>query len=143
VLATDVLEHVDDDRAVKEMFRVLSAGGTVVATVPAFMSLWHGNDDHSHHLRRYRRDEFRDLFVRNGFNVAYMNYWNRLFFVPVWLTARMYKRDAGELRNNLSTIPRWMNPILTGWMYVENAVCRYVPLPFGVSLVVVAKKHVS
>jgi len=41
VLATDIVEHVDDDiRAVQEIARVLAPGGTVLITVPAFKSLW-------------------------------------------------------------------------------------------------------
>ncbi|MBV9406438.1 MAG: class I SAM-dependent methyltransferase, partial [Acidobacteriaceae bacterium] len=41
VLATDVIEHVDDDRAaLEEIARVLKQGGKVLMSVPAFPSLW-------------------------------------------------------------------------------------------------------
>jgi SAM-dependent methyltransferase len=140
VLATDVLEHVNDRAALREIKRVLMQEGTVVVTVPAFMSLWHGNDDHSHHLRRYSMDELCARFREQGFTIVYVGYWNRLFFIPVWLIARMYRNGSSELRNNLSSIPSWMNPMLTAWMAFENAFCRIVPIPFGVSLALVAKK---
>ena len=41
VLATDIIEHVDDDaRAVRELQRVLAPGGKLLITVPAFRALW-------------------------------------------------------------------------------------------------------
>ena len=37
ILATDIIEHVDDDgRAVRELQRVLTPGGKLLITVPAF-----------------------------------------------------------------------------------------------------------
>lgn len=143
VLATDVLEHVDDMQSVKEIVRILRPGGHIVATVPAWMSLWHGNDDHSHHKRRYSRAQFTSLFENNGYTVKYIRYWNRLFFLPVWITARLYRADRARLktqRNNLSAIPGWLGPILIWWFRFENAFCDLVPLPFGVSLLLVAEK---
>ncbi len=41
VLATDIIEHVDDDlAALREVLRVVRPGGTALVTVPAFKSLW-------------------------------------------------------------------------------------------------------
>ena len=54
VLATDIIEHVDDDlQAITEIRRVLAPGGTAIITVPAFQSLWGLQDDVAHHKRRY------------------------------------------------------------------------------------------
>ncbi|HEU0023810.1 MAG TPA: class I SAM-dependent methyltransferase, partial [Thermoleophilaceae bacterium] len=58
VFATDVLEHVDDDRAaLHELRRVVAPGGLLVATVPAYMWLWTESDVALHHRRRYSRPE--------------------------------------------------------------------------------------
>ena len=41
VLATDIVEHVDDDlQAMKEIRRVLKANGRLLLTVPTFPLLW-------------------------------------------------------------------------------------------------------
>lgn len=141
VVCTDVLEHVDDDVAVRDIHRVLSAGGVAYVTVPAFEALWNENDDYGHHLRRYRKKQLKDVFERNGFRIDYLGYWNRFPFFPVvWIVARFYTRGSKKenLRNNLSLIPSWLNTPLDFYMRFENRFLRF--LPFGVSLVLVARK---
>lgn len=143
VVCYDVLEHVDDYKAVADIFRVLRPGGTAFITVPAFESLWNENDDYGHHLRRYRMARAKDVFRVAGFEISYAYYWNRLPFPAVWIVARFYTKGAKkkrELKNNLSLIPGSLDPVLTAWMRFENAFARYVPLPFGVSIILVAKK---
>ena len=55
VLATDTIEHIDDDRkALQEIHRVLVPGGYAMIVVPAFASLWGLQDIVAHHKRRYR-----------------------------------------------------------------------------------------
>jgi SAM-dependent methyltransferase len=55
VLATDIIEHVDDDdRALAEIAGVLRPGGKVLIKVPAFRSLWGLQDEVAFHKRRYR-----------------------------------------------------------------------------------------
>src|SRR5262249_6693728 len=58
VLALDVLEHVEDDRAaLGEIARILRPGGLFFFTVPAFMLLWRHHDEAYGHFRRYRRGD--------------------------------------------------------------------------------------
>lgn len=142
ILCADVLEHVDDRAAIVELRRILKPGGTVVANVPAFMSLWHGNDDYSQHVRRYARRELVALFADHGFEVQHVRFWNMLFFVPVWIAARFYHKDtAASHANNLAGIPAWLNPLLRVWMRIETVLTDIMPLPFGVSLVLVARRN--
>jgi len=64
----DVLEHLDDPEVVlRETHRVVSAGGFLVYTVPAFQSLWSRHDDLVGHVRRYRPSEVVRLLSANGF----------------------------------------------------------------------------
>ena len=63
VLATDIIEHVDnDERALAEINRVLRPGGTAILSVPAFKALWGLQDRISHHKRRYAFSSFRKKF---------------------------------------------------------------------------------
>ena len=50
----DVLEHIADDHVVlRQVFDLLSDGGTLLLTVPANQELWSYFDEASHHCRRY------------------------------------------------------------------------------------------
>ena len=144
ILCADVIEHVEDRSAMKEIARVLRTNGRVVLTTPAFPSLWHENDDYSHHLRRYRKSELVALARDGGLEVEYVGYWNHLFFPIVWVVAWFYRKPSGErLSNNLDSVPAWANTILTLWMGLERTIARIVPIPFGTSLVLVARKRVA
>lgn len=140
VICMDALEHLDDDKAVTEIVRVLKKGGTLLVTVPAFTSLWNENDDYSHHLRRYRKSELEALLTRHGLHISKLSYWNMLFFLPVWVVARFYTRGSGAERNNLSYIPKFLNLPLVWAMRAERAIGAIIPLPFGVSLYALAHK---
>jgi hypothetical protein len=82
IVCSHVLEHVDDEKALREIFRLLKRGGTLVAMVPIIegwentyenpaitspeeRELHFGQDDH---IRYYGRD-FRDRLRRAGFSL--------------------------------------------------------------------------
>lgn len=88
VIASEILEHVDDDvRALREILRVLKPGGVVAITVPnADYPFWwdpinktleflfkrpirHGMlaGLWANHVRLYRRDQLRDAVLEAGF----------------------------------------------------------------------------
>ncbi|TGL67650.1 class I SAM-dependent methyltransferase [Leptospira jelokensis] len=53
VTAIGVIEHVDDDQAIREIARVLKIGGKVVILTSAFKSLWSkGKRKTDHHFTR-------------------------------------------------------------------------------------------
>src|SRR3954447_23473916 len=63
ITALDVIEHIDDDRAaVSEMIGMLRPGGVIVATVPAFQTLWDQHDELNRHHHRYTSGSVRNLF---------------------------------------------------------------------------------
>jgi len=142
ILCADMIEHVDDVLAVREMRRVLASGGVVVCTTPAFPSLWNDNDDYGQHLRRYTREGLVDVFSKEGFIIEWINYWNIMMFFPVWLVARFHraKGEKEHPENNLSRIPAWLNGILLSWLRLEAKVVTGLSVPFGVSHVAVLRK---
>lgn len=146
VLCADVLEHVDDAVALRELFRVLAPGGTLLLSVPAFPSLWNTNDTYSQHLRRYTRVALLDAVQSVGFTISRCTFWNMLFFLPVWCVAHIQRFRpvrTNALRNNLTLLPRWMDALLLRFLRLENRLLlRGHALPFGVTLIICARKPV-
>lgn len=79
----ETLEHLDNDSAAAgEISRVLSEGGTCIATVPALRSLWSASDDYYEHRRRYSRTELVRMFESAALTIRKARYWG----FPVVLT---------------------------------------------------------
>ncbi len=142
VTALDVLEHVPDDAAVVRGFaRLLKPGGLAVVTVPAGMALWSDWDVALHHFRRYRRSQLRALFPPGEWDVVHVNYTNVLAWPAVWLVrrGRAWFRRGPAVRTEDRLPPRAMNTLLRA-IFTGMAMWR-VPFPFGVSLVLVARRR--
>jgi SAM-dependent methyltransferase len=147
VTALDVLEHVPDDAAVVRGFqRLLKPGGIAVVTVPASMALWSDWDVALHHFRRYNRAQLRGLFPDDRWEIIHANYTNVCVYPAVWAVRkwRALRRGAttrppnGTSRTEDRTPPRPVNDLLRA-QFVSLAQWR-VPFPFGVSLVLVARR---
>lgn len=91
VLALDVLEHVEnDDKALREMNRVLKRGGIGIIFVPAFQSLWGISDELGLHIRRYRRGALADKIQRENFRILKASYFNMFLFLPAALFRKLF-----------------------------------------------------
>ncbi len=141
VTGLDVVEHLDDDRAgLKEMPRVLRREGRALVFVPAFMFLWGVQDDISNHRRRYTLAELKDVVKKAGFEVERATYVNITFFAPI-LLGRLLMRATGfrpASENNLTI--GFLNGVLGKIFGAESLPLRHMGLPFGVSIICVARK---
>ncbi len=67
LLATDVIEHLDDDvAALAELRRVAAPGARLLVTVPAYRWLWGPHDEAHHHKRRYTLTRLRSSLAAGG-----------------------------------------------------------------------------
>src|SRR5207302_6326792 len=89
VVALDTLEHISDDQAALcEFQRVLKSGGRVIATVPAYQSLWSQHDVALMHFRRYVAREVAERFASARLRVEKLSYAMTALFPAVWLYRR-------------------------------------------------------
>jgi len=147
-LALDVIEHVDDDRAMLDGLRALvKPNGAVIITVPAFESLWSEHDVINHHRRRYRVPELRERLARAGLEVDRITYCNTTLFPVVgvirWgqrLVRHFRKSEDAEASSDLHGYPRLVNEFLYRLMLLETRLLRRFDLPFGVSILAIARR---
>ncbi len=91
IVATDILEHLDDDlAALAEFRRILRPGGQAVITVPAYQFLWSEHDLALMHRRRYRALQLGERADLAGFRRVRLGYALSLLF-PLAL-GRVLKR---------------------------------------------------
>ena len=144
VLCLDVLYHrgvVDDRRVLGECFRILRPGGTVVITDSALDWLRGPHDEAVHTRKRYRLSEMVALVEVARFTVLRRSYANTLLFFPAaaYRLARRWLPGRGS-RSDILALPRLIERILAGVMTLERWLLRRRDLPFGSSVVLVARK---
>src|SRR5262249_3365544 len=141
VLATDVIEHVQDDAtALKEICRVLRPGGYALITVPAFQSLWGLQDEVALHSRRYHLGTLVERVIGAKLAVVKSYYFNYLLFVPIWSARQIIRLARIPLQSENELNSPLINRILTAIFRLDIATSPLLCPPFGVSALVLAKK---
>jgi ubiquinone/menaquinone biosynthesis C-methylase UbiE len=135
------LSDRDEQAAIAEMFRVLRPGGHLVVNAAA-MDLLKGN--HSVlalEVRRYSRRSLRERLERAGFTLRRMSYTNAMVF-PVVAGLRLVQRVSGheESEEEIAIPPAPINAALSAALALESALVRVIDMPFGSSLMALARK---
>jgi len=141
VIGLDVFEHIeDDDSALQEAKRILKPGGLLVLSVPAFSWLWGPHDVALHHFRRYRRVEMDQKLVSAGFSIERSSYSIFLLFALVLVSRLLEKLKRGAPKASLPMVGSGLNKFLLGLQNIESWMLDRVHLPFGSSVLVVARR---
>jgi len=131
IVCMNVLEHIEDDRSTLGDFaEVLQPGGTLVLLVPAHPALYGTLDKGLDHFRRYEKPSLRRLVEAAGLRVESIRHLNMVAVPGWWLNSRVLKRKL--LPGNQLRAFRWLMPLL--------AIERRIDPPFGLSLLVIARK---
>ena len=149
VTSFDVLYCLPGDverEAVREMWRVLKPGGAAVINVAAMDVLRGNHSVLSAELRRYDKASLRALLEPAGFRIERMTYTNAALF-PLMLGVRGVQRLVGlapeqEAEGEISVPPGPVNAALSALLAIEAGIVRRVPMPFGSSLLCLARKPV-
>jgi SAM-dependent methyltransferase len=141
----DVFQCLPDERGgISEIARVLRPGGTLVLTLAALDVLGADHAELWQEVRRYTPRTARQLVSSAGLVPERVSFLFASLF-PLMLAVRLGQRFARPYRSidsdaDISIPPAPVNQALTWLLGAEAAVSRYVPMPIGSSLLVVARK---
>ena len=137
ILATDVIEHLDDDRAaLAELRRVAARDARLVLTVPAYSWLWSEHDVSMHHRRRYTEPRLRERVAAAGWEPIMRSYFFSAI-LPAVAAVRLARRllPGRNGGSDLALAPARVNRLLELPVRGEAALIeRGVRLPAGVSV---------
>ncbi|MGH7663009.1 MAG: class I SAM-dependent methyltransferase [Gemmatimonadaceae bacterium] len=148
VLMLDVVEHLHDPvGALRHARALLEPAGVIMVTVPAFNVLWTAHDDLNHHRTRYTTRTLSELANQANLEVEsarYFFHWGypaKLAERALALVAPASRSGGRESGSKLPRIPAgWANRSLYLLSRLEQRLTAHLPLPFGSSLMLVARK---
>ena len=138
--------EVDPPKAIAEIARVLKPGGKLVIIVPAYEWLRSTHDTAVHGVHRFTRTTLRRLLESCGLAVTRLTHFSTAMF-PAIASVRLL-RKLGSARGNehvappsdLRPLPGWLNRALLAVASVDRRVMRHADLPFGSSILGLARK---
>lgn len=142
-LCLDVLYHrgvTSDMAALAECHRILKRGGLLVLTDSAYAWLRSGHDEAVHGSRRYTRGELTTRIRAVGFTPLFASYAYCLLFPAVAAFRLARQLVGGRQGSDLFQVPRPVGQLLSTVQAFERALLRLAPLPFGSSVLCVARK---
>ncbi len=141
LVAFDVLEHLEDDKAaLAEWRRILKPGGLLMVTVPAYQWLWSVHDESLHHYRRYSAAKLHRLLNTQGYRVLKRSY-AIAFSFPLIVIFRLFNSVSGiQQKSSHVYLPTPINWAFIQLLRTEAFMQKYINFPFGTSILVVGKK---
>jgi ubiquinone/menaquinone biosynthesis C-methylase UbiE len=139
-LCVTVLYHgevTDPAAAVREMARVVQPGGLVCLMEPGVRSLRRSHDRVTHAARRFSRRDLEHLAQQASLDIVRSTGAYSFLVPPAWLKSKLEKTEStSDLDNNASGL----FGILGFIARIERQLLRVVSLPFGLSVIVIARK---
>jgi SAM-dependent methyltransferase len=143
VTSFDILyfEGIDDQIALLETARVLRPGGRLLIRVPAFDWLRGTHDVKVSTAHRYTSKELSDKLRAAGFEIEFMSYANMILF-PLALLKRFAEkwRIAPQQGSDLAVGVGPFSGFLRACLVLESRIIPWLRLPFGLSVVAMARK---
>lgn len=134
IICLNVLEHIEKDQEMLGHFLgCLMDGGSLILLVPAGQGLFGSLDSSFKHFRRYERAGLAEKLERAGFCLTQLFYFNVLGWAGWYVNSKILRRTS--LPGLQLRLFDWLVPLLK----LEQ---RF-HLPFGVSLIAVARKQGS
>ncbi len=143
VTSFEVIYHLgvgNDTSALEEMRRVLKRDGLLLLRVPAHDWLRGEHDRLVHTRHRYSREEIAAKLRSAGFDITQLTWANTLLFPPAVAKRLLERSQSTDGEPDLWMPPAPLNAALESAVAFEAlAIPKHVPLPFGLSLLAVAR----
>lgn len=141
IFAVCVMEHIEDDRRfLEEAAALLKPGGTICLIVPAFQFLYSTLDRNIGHFRRYDRPMVRTLVSQTELRVQKLKYINFIGFFGSLYFSKIKKVNYQEGAQSKQSFFRLYSIFSKYFVPVIAAIEKRIPVPFGLSLVIVLEK---
>lgn len=127
----------DPAAIVRDFARITRPGGVICLMEPGGKRLWRGHDEVTHTGRRFSLEELRAMASAAGLEVvkatgAYT------FLVPP--AALMTRFEKGSTTSDVGRHQSGLLGVLGGLARIERLLLRKISFPFGLSVIVVARK---
>ncbi len=150
VTSFDMLQCLPDAAervAFREIARVLRPGGHAILNVAAMDILWGNHSILAHEVRRYSKRGLRERLMAAGLQPLRITYTNATLF-PILAPLRMTQRAIGlaasdadaKAEQEVSMPSTPINAALTALLRLEAVAVRAIDMPFGSSLLALARK---
>lgn len=132
IICLNVLEHIeDDDSALNNINTILDMNGFLLLLVPFSNSLYCETDRLLGHYRRYSIETLSSVVQRNGFSVIKIFHFNLFGGIGWYINGKIFNQS--KLSGSSINLFEKLVPIFK--------VIESVRMPFGASLICIAKKN--
>lgn len=132
IFSSNVFEHIHDDKsAMKNCYKLLKKKGKLLMFVPARPEIYGSLDKAMGHFRRYTKEELTKKAIGAGFKIIDIKYVNFPGYFTWWLRGKMPNKSSSD-----SLMAKVFNILVVPFLYLE----KYIFIPFGQSLMLVAQK---
>ncbi|MEK6949895.1 MAG: class I SAM-dependent methyltransferase [Nanoarchaeota archaeon] len=142
----DVLYHKavkSDVNALREIYRILKKGGLLVITDSADMGLWSRHDIAAHARERYTVALFSKRLKSTGYGIRKITYFNTFLYPLVYAFRKVDNliNKNKPTKSNIEKTNAIINFILYSIFVLESFLIKFLNMPFGVSIFVIAEKQ--
>jgi SAM-dependent methyltransferase len=142
VIMADLIEHLDDPvAALIKAGAFLRPAGKLLITVPALRLLWTRSDKDWGHKKRYERASLIQELNKAGYQVMEINYFMLVPAIIIFIMRRLGQlQESNDIANKEMARSINFNGLMGKLSQGERFLAKYIKLPFGSSLIVVARK---